>query len=46
VLVSEIIDLMGHLSIGRDNVSADEEKIFLKYINLAHFELYSLLDLI
>ena len=40
MLVSEIIDLMGHLSIGRDNVSADEEKIFLKYINLAHFELY------
>lgn len=38
--VRDIIDLMGNLSIGNDNVTSTEQTIFLKYLNLAHFELY------
>lgn len=38
--VRDIIDLMGNLSIGNDNVTNTEQTIFLKYLNLAHFELY------
>ena len=38
--VSELLTLMGHLSVGNDNVSALERAIFLQYLNLAHCELY------
>jgi hypothetical protein len=39
--VSDIISLMGTLSLGADNVTEDEKSIFLTYLNLAHAELYS-----
>jgi hypothetical protein len=38
--VKEIIQLMANLSIEQDNMIAQEESIFLRYLNLAHFELY------
>lgn len=38
--VLDIINLMGNLSIGNDNVTNNEQTIFLKYFNIAHFELY------
>lgn len=38
--VSDLLTLMGHLSLGNDNVSNAEREIFLQYLNLAHFELY------
>ena len=38
--VAELLTLMGHLSVGNDNVSALERAIFLQYLNLAHCELY------
>lgn len=38
--VLDIINLMGNLSIGNDNVTNTEQYIFLKYLNIAHFELY------
>jgi hypothetical protein len=38
--VSEILTLMGHLSVGNDNITPTERAIFLKYLNLAHWELY------
>ena len=31
---------MGTLSLGNDNIKAQERAIFLQYLNLAHFELY------
>lgn len=38
--VSDILLLMGTLSVGNDNVTAGEKAVFLQYLNLAHFELY------
>lgn len=38
--VSDLITLMGTLSVGSDNVTASERAIFLQYLNLAHFQLY------
>ncbi len=38
--VSEILTLMGHLSVGNDNITPTERAIFLQYLNLAHWELY------
>lgn len=38
--VSEILALMGTLSVGNDNVTPTERAIFLQYLNLAHLELY------
>ncbi len=38
--VSEILTLMGHLSVGNDNITPTERAIFLAYLNLAHWELY------
>jgi len=38
--VLDILNLMGTLSIGNDNITASEQAIFLQYLNLAHFELY------
>ena len=38
--VAYLLTLMGHLSLGNDNISAAERAIFLHYLNLAHFELY------
>ena len=35
-----LLTLMGHLSLGNDNIGAAERSIFLHYLNLAHFELY------
>ena len=40
--VSELLSLMGHLSLGNDNITSHERAIFLQYLNLAHFELYQL----
>jgi hypothetical protein len=38
--VSELLTLMGHLSVGNDNITPSERAIFLQYLNLAHLELY------
>jgi hypothetical protein len=38
--VSDLITLMGTLSVGSDNVTPSERAIFLQYLNLAHFQLY------
>jgi hypothetical protein len=38
--VSELLTLMGHLSVGNDNITPTERAIFLQYLNLAHLELY------
>ena len=38
--VLDILNLMGTLSLGNDNIKAQERAIFLQYLNLAHFELY------
>ena len=38
--VAHLLTVMGHLSLGNDNISAAERSIFLQYLNLAHFELY------
>jgi len=38
--VAELLTLMGHLSVGNDNVTPLERAIFLQYLNLAHLELY------
>ena len=38
--VSGILTLMGHLSVGNDNITPSERAIFLQYLNLAHLELY------
>ncbi len=38
--VSELLTLMGHLSVGNDNITPMERSIFLQYLNLAHLELY------
>lgn len=35
--VSDLITLMGTLSVGSDNVTTAERAIFLQYLNLAHF---------
>ena len=38
--VKYLLTLMGHLSLGNDNIMPEERQIFLHYLNLAHFELY------
>ena len=38
--IDQLLTLMGHLSLGNDNISDAEREIFLQYLNLAHFELY------
>ena len=38
--IAELLELMGHLSIGNDNITPTEQAIFLQYLNLAHLELY------
>lgn len=38
--ISQMIALMGNLSVGLDNVTREDQNIFLQYLNLAHFELY------
>lgn len=40
MLVGEILNLVAQLSIGLDSPTADDQTIFLGYLNLAHFELY------
>lgn len=40
--VSEIIDLIATLSVGLDNIQKSDVEIYLKYLNLAHRELYRL----
>ena len=40
MIVASLLTLMGHLSLGNDNISTAERAIFLHYLNLAHFELY------
>ena len=39
--VAELINLMGTLSLGNENISAQERAIYLQYLNLAHLDLYS-----
>lgn len=41
MLVGEILNLVAELSIGLDSPTADDIPIFLNYLNLAHFELFS-----
>jgi len=38
--VGQLLTLMGHLSLGDDNITPEERQIFLHYLNLAHFDLY------
>lgn len=38
--VNEMINLISTLSVGLDAPSADDQEIFLRYLNLAHYELY------
>jgi hypothetical protein len=38
--VSELLTVMGHLSVGNDNVTPTERAIFLQYLNLVHLQLY------
>lgn len=38
--VAEIINLVADLSIGLDTPTADDQAVFLKYLNLAHAELF------
>ena len=38
--VSTLLNLIGNLSLGNDNITAVERGIFLQYLNLAHLELY------
>lgn len=38
--VVQLLTLMGHLSLGNDNITPVERAIFLQYLNLAHYELY------
>ena len=38
--VAHLLTVMGHLSLGNDNIIPEERRIFLHYLNLAHFELY------
>ena len=38
--VKYLLTLMGHLSLGNDNIMPEERQIFLHYLNLTHFELY------
>ena len=38
--VSGLLNLMGNLSLGNDNITEVERAIFLQYLNLAHLELY------
>lgn len=38
--VAEIINLVADLSIGLDTPAADDQAVFLKYLNLAHAELF------
>lgn len=38
--VKEIVNLVANLSIGLEDPTSDDQDIFLKYVNLVHFELY------
>ncbi len=38
--VSTLLNLMGNLSLGNDNITEVERGVFLQYLNLAHLELY------
>jgi len=38
--VTRLLNLMGNLSLGNDNITEVERAIFLQYLNLAHLELY------
>lgn len=38
--ISELLTVMGNLSVGNDNVTPFERTIFLQYLNLAHLELF------
>ena len=38
--VAALLNLMGNLSLGNDNITEVERAIFLQYLNLAHLELY------
>lgn len=41
MLVGDVLNLVGQLSIGLDSPTADDSAIWLNYLNLAHFELYA-----
>lgn len=40
MLVTDVLNLVANLSIGLDNPTDDDQEIFLRYLNLAHFELF------
>ena len=40
--VSGLLNLMGNLSLGNDNITQVERAIFLQYLNLANLELYQI----
>lgn len=40
MLVSDVLNLVANLSIGLDSPTPDDQIIWLRYLNLAHFELY------
>ena len=40
MMVAQILNLMGSLSFGDQNVTETETSLFLQYLNLAHLELY------
>ncbi len=40
--IAALLTLMGNLSLGNDNITANEKAIFLQYLNLAHLELYQI----
>jgi hypothetical protein len=44
--VSEMIENLGLLSVGLDNLSNKDKDVFLKYLNLVHFDLYRLTALV
>ena len=38
--VNEILDYIATLGVGLDNPTSDDQDVFLKYLNLAHYELF------
>jgi hypothetical protein len=46
VTIEEIISLIANLGIGLDEPSKEDKEVFLKYLNLAHAELFRLTALI
>lgn len=41
MLARDVLNLVANLSIGLDTPTANDEEIFLRYLNLAHFDLFA-----